>query len=507
MPRSRRLIGTVDAEALRRAFEAVVARHEILRTTYAFHDDQAVQVIHAPGAFAMPVVDLRDRAPGARDAEAEQLVRTWASTPFDLSSDVLLRAALVRLSDDESVLHTDTHHIASDGWSRDVLFRDLMAYYQAFVAGVQPELPALPIQFADYAIWERQQLAGAPLEQLLDYWRGELGGADYVLELPTDLPRPAVPGLRGTTSAITFAPAFVDEIRALGRRYDATLYMTLLAAYQTVLHRYTGQDDVLVGSPIAGRARPETEGLIGYFANTIVQRGRFAADPTFGELLAQVRESALGNFDHQAIPFEKLVLELQGRQHLSHSPLFQVVFTQLAGGEETVGHFGALEMRSFGFDTGATKFDLTLFMTDRPEGLTLTLRARSDLFLPATVDRFLAHLRTVLESASADPTRRISALPFLTPDEIDTLVALGTPECTLAASLPTVLASFEQAVDRTPYAVALVDGDARLTYAELDARAKSRRSSPHRGGVSRRTTRLDCASSARPVRSSRCSAS
>ncbi|MEO5816463.1 MAG: amino acid adenylation domain-containing protein, partial [Gemmatimonadaceae bacterium] len=471
VPRTRRLVGPLNVDALRHAFDALIDRHEILRTTYAFHDDHPVQVIHAPRPVDFTFTDLRDRAQQSRMPEAERIARAQATKPFDLAKDQIMRVSVVQLADDDHVLHLDSHHIAFDGWSRDVLFRELSALYREYAGGASAALPALLIQYADYAIWEREHLSGARLEKLLGYWREQLGDAEFVLELPTDLPRPSVPGVGGVTDKVTLSPELYAGIKALGRQHEATVYMTLLAAYTTVLHRYTGQPDVLVGSPIAGRSRQETEGLIGYFANTIVQRARFAADPAFAELLAQVRESALGAYDHQEIPFEKLVLELQGGQQLSYSPLFQVVFTMLGGGEDAgPAMIGEAEVQPFGSDDGVTKFDLTLFMTERDGALTLTLRARSDLYSDVSVRRMLGHIRTVLEAAVANPSTRVSEISLLTAAERadidrvnDTAVDLGAPS--------TIDQLFIEQAARVPDRTAVASDDRSIPYAEVDARS------------------------------------
>ncbi|MEO8562543.1 MAG: amino acid adenylation domain-containing protein [bacterium] len=472
VPRTRRLVGPLDVEALRRAFDGLIARHEILRTTYAFHAEHAVQVVNAPSPVDLLVVDLRDRPGAERETEAARIALERARRPFDLSRDQILRVALIRLDEQQHVLHIDSHHIAFDGWSRDILFRELSALYREALDGTPAALPELPIQYADYAIWEREHLAGARLERLLAYWRQQLGDAEMVLELPTDFPRPVVPGVGGITERITIEPALLEQVKALGRAHDATLYMTLLGAYATVLHRYTGQGDVLVGSPSAGRSRAETEGLIGYFANTMVQRARFASDPSFAELLDQIRESALGAYEHQEIPFEKLVLELQSGQQLSHSPLFQVVFTMLGGGsgDAAPAHVGGAELQPFGVEDGTTKFDLTLFMSERDGALTLQLRARSDLYAAATVRRTLGHLRAVLEAAVRDARVRVSEIELLSDAELVQLVEWNSTSVDTGAP-ETVTALFETQAARVPDRVAVVSGDQSLTYAQLDARA------------------------------------
>jgi amino acid adenylation domain-containing protein len=470
IPRTRRLSGVLDIDALRRTFDAIVARHEILRTTYAFDAERAVQVIHPGAAAAFEVVDLTHLPAIARDAEAARQVRERSSRPFDLSFEAPFRVAVLRLGPTEHLLHIDSHHIAADGWSRDVMFRDLDALYTAFAAGVEPALPVLPIQYADYSVWQREQMSGDRLEQLLAYWRDQLGDAEFVLDVPTDFPRPPVAATDGVMRSIDLSPTLVAGIRQLGRRHDATVYMTLLAAYATLLHRYTGRTDVLVGSPIAGRSVAETEGLIGYFANTIVQRARFASDPTFDELVAQVRESALGAYEHQDIPFEKLVLELQGGQSLDHSPLFQVVFTMLEAAQGTGARLGNLEMQPVAGEGGTTKFDLTLFMAERADRLTLSLRGRSDLFAPATIERMLQHLQLVLEGVVADPGRQVSALSLSTADETATLARVNGTAADVGVTT-SITAVLEAAFDLDPAATAVVAGDVSITYAELERRS------------------------------------
>ena len=483
VPRARRLRGRLEVDALRRAFDALVARHEILRTTYATVDEQVVQAVHQPSPVPFELVDLSDRAPEAREDEAARVVQERSTRPFDLGRDLLLRVTLVRLDADDHVLLLSSHHIAFDGWSRDIVFRELTALYEAFVAGEEPALPVLPIQYADFAIWQREQLQGERLAELLGWWRRELGDAEHVLRLPTDVPRPASSRYEGITRTVILSPGDRDALRELGRRYDATPYMVILAAYATVLHRYTGQADVLVGSPIAGRAQPETESLIGYFANTIVQRARFAGDPTFGDLLRRLRDSALGAYDHQDVPFEKLVLELEGRPSEGQSPLFQVVFTQLDASSAPEARMGDVRLETFALETGSTKFDLTLFMADRPDGLHLSLRARSDLYRAASVERFLGHLRTVLEGAIAAPETRASALPLLTPMERAQVDAFSAAPAAALGAPATLVGLFEAQAARVPTRPAVVGprpsataqgsvaGTITLRYGELRAQA------------------------------------
>ncbi len=320
-----------------------------------------VQVIHASREVPFDVVDL-SLAGAGRDATVEQLLRERIARPFDLSTDVLIRATLIKLSADEHVLLLESHHIAFDGWSRDILFRELDAFYTEFVSGQAASLPALLIQYADFGIWQREQLAGERLERLIGYWREALADAPLTLDLPSDRARQARPSFDSASILFRVEQDVTERASALARANNATLYMVLLSTYMAVLQRWTGQSDVLVGSPVAGRARPETEGLIGYFANTVVQRGRFSSDPSFLELLRGVRDSTLGAFDHQEIPFERLVLELAGAQDAARSPIFQVVFTQLGVQGNQRAMLGDVKRsgQAFAVDMGVTQgFDLT----------------------------------------------------------------------------------------------------------------------------------------------------
>ncbi|GAC1348923.1 MAG: hypothetical protein NVSMB19_01480 [Vulcanimicrobiaceae bacterium] len=471
VPRTRRLVGALDIARLRSAFDGVATRHEILRTTYGFQDDRPVQIVHAPCGVTFTFVDLADRSEPEARAETERLVRAWAATAFDLAREFPLRVGVVRLSAEEHVLHIDTHHIASDGGSRDILLRDLHALYRAAGEdGPAHPLPPLPVQYADYAVWEREQIARERLAGLLGYWRDELAGAEFVLDVPTDFARPNVPDDTAVTRSLSLPDALVASLTALGRRYEATPYMVLLAAFTSVLHRYCGQPDVLVGLPVAGRTLPETESLIGYFARTVVHRSRFGNDPTFAELLAQVRTNCLGAYDHGDVPFEKLVLELDAGRDVSRSPLFQAVFTMLERADPTFERLGDAAILPFGNEPATTKFDLTLLMAQRGNEILLSLRARASLWLPETAERFLAHLRTLLEAAVADPNRRVSALPLLTSDE----------ERAFAPAAQTMLpddgwnvfhSRIAAVAARVPERVAVVAADGVLCYGELDARA------------------------------------
>jgi hypothetical protein len=417
VPRAIEIRGALDAEALRLALSDVVARHEVLRTTYAAGEHGPIQVIHPARELALPLLDLSDRPRASHAAEVDRIVLEEARKPFDLADDELLRATLVRTAREAHTLVLVSHHIASDGWSKGVLYRDLSAAYGARAAGRAPELAPLPIQYADFAAWQRDAMQGELLESHLAFWRERLAAPLPVLELPTDFPRPAVQSFDGARQVMVLPPTLVTGLRELGMDRGATLYMVLLAAYQTVLHRYSGQDDVITGSPIAGRTRAETEGLIGYFANILAMRTSFAGDPTFGELLERIAEGAMDAFEHEEVPFEKLVLDLrEGQEAPGHAPLFRCVLTM----EDTLPdqlRFGNAEVRPYTIDYGQAKFDLTLLVAEQVDGLRLGLWYRTDLFTAAYAERFLGHLRTVLETAVANADVRVRELSLFTAAE------------------------------------------------------------------------------------------
>ncbi|HLL47749.1 MAG TPA: condensation domain-containing protein, partial [Longimicrobiaceae bacterium] len=327
IPAALGLGGALDVEALGRALGEIVRRHEALRTVFTEVEGSPVQTVAPFGGFALPVEDLSRLEEGERAAAATRSVAEGAARPFDLGEGPLFRASLLRLDTEEHVLLLCMHHVVSDEWSLGVLFGELSALYAAYREGRPSSLPELPVQYADYAVWQRAHLSGETLDRQLAYWRERLADAPALLELPTDRPRPPVPANRGTHESVDLPGELLARLRALGRREGATLYMTLLSAVQVLLSRYAGSDDVVVGSPIAGRTRGETEGLIGFFVNTLVLRTDLSGDPGFREVLGRVREATLGAYEHQELPFEKLVAELQPERSLGHTPLFQVMFS------------------------------------------------------------------------------------------------------------------------------------------------------------------------------------
>ncbi|HSG40674.1 MAG TPA: condensation domain-containing protein, partial [Thermoanaerobaculia bacterium] len=456
IPGGLRLRGRLDVEALRAALREIVRRHEALRTTFAVKGGRPVQVVAAALDLPVPVEEL-DEADLHRRSVQE------ARQPFDLAAGPLVRARLLRLGEEEHVLLVTFHHIVADGWSIGVFVRELSALYAALAAGQPSPLPELEVQYADFAVWQRGWLSGDALASRIAWWRESLAGAPAQLEIPADRPRPPQPSYRGATRRKTL-PALPLESRG------ATPFMALLAALGALFHRYTGQEDILLGSPVAGRDQVETEGLIGFFVNTLVLRVGLAGDPGFGELLDRVREMALGVYTHQDVPFEKLVEELSPQRDPSRTPLFQVVLA-LQNAPASLPELPGLAAELLETDPGVARFDLTLFVRETPEGFEAALEHALDLFESATADRMLGHFGTLLAGALAEPGRPLSSLPLLTAAESRQLLEDWTrpgpewPDDVLLHEF------FEAQARRTPGAIALIGGAERLTYRELDERA------------------------------------
>ncbi|MFL6199844.1 MAG: amino acid adenylation domain-containing protein [Thermoanaerobaculia bacterium] len=462
VPGALRLRGPVREDVLERTLSEIVRRHEALRTVFRNN----LQVVLPPSDFELPVVDV----PGER--EALRLLAEEARRPFDLETGPLVRALLLRLSDEERLLAVVTHHIVSDAWSLGVLLRELGAIYTAFAAGEPSPLPELPVQYPDYARWQRQWLAGEVLEREVAHWRRTLAGAPESLELPYDRqPSPAT-GNRGGRRPFELSAELFGRLGELARRDGWTSFMALLAGWQALLARYVrlgGQEDVVVGSPIANRTRLELEGLIGFFTNTLALRLDLSGDPSFWELGRRVRAAALDAYAHQDVPFEKLVEELHPDRHLGRNPLFQtmLVLQKAAAGPALPG----VETELLDVDTGTAKFDLTLMLVENGGAASGVLEYACDLFDAGTVDRMLGHLCTLLEAAVEDPGRRLSDLPLLTAAEQEELAAWSRPRTPEPPRLLVHEGVSAQAA-RTPDAVAVLDGDQSLTYAELMEKAR-----------------------------------
>ncbi|HYH79871.1 MAG TPA: amino acid adenylation domain-containing protein, partial [Longimicrobium sp.] len=472
---ARRLGGVLDEWALERSLGEVVRLHEALRTTFREVDGSPVQVIAPFGGFTLRLDDLSGLADAAREVEVRRRATEDAVLPFDLTAGPLFRAALLRLGEDH-VLLLSMHHIVSDGWSMGVLFRELSALYAAYREGRESPLSEPAVQYADYAVWQREHLRGEMLERQLSYWRERLAGAPELLELPTDHPRPAVQTFRGALERIELPGELLERLRALGRREGATLYMVVLSAFQVLLSKYGGSEDIVVGSPTAGRTRKEVAGLIGFFVNTLVLRADLGGDPSFREVLRRVREATLGAYEHQELPFEKLVAELQPERSLSHSPLFQVVFTLDDDAQDAGGGLAGLSVQGIGTELALTELDLLLELAAGSDGLRGGLTYSTDLWEAATMRRLVGHFTRLVEQAAAHPDVRISRVTLLNEAERRQVVEewnrrpveYPTVEYPTGACIHELVAA---QAERTPEALAVVCGEDALTCHELDARA------------------------------------
>ncbi|HEU4453721.1 MAG TPA: condensation domain-containing protein, partial [Longimicrobium sp.] len=470
IPVAWRLGGALDEAALERALGEIVRRHEALRTVFAEADGSPVQVIAPFGGFALPVEDLSGLGDGDREAAVGRRAGEEAARPFDLSAGPLFRAALLRLGAEDHVLLLTVHHIVGDGGSLGVLYRELSALYAAYHEGGESPLPEVGMQYADHAVWQREHLRDGALEGKLAYWRERLADAPALLELPTDHPRPPVQTFRGAHERIELPLELLERLRALGRSEGATLYMVLLGAFQVLLSKYSGSEDVVVGSPIAGRTRKEVEETFGFFVNTLVLRADLSGDPSFREVLRRVREDTLGAYEHQEVPFERLVAELQPERSLSHSPLFQVMFA-LQNAVERGADLPGLEVSEAGVELASAKFDLTLMPKATAQGLRVGLNYSTDLFERGTVERMLGHLSRVLEQVAADADVRLSQLELLGEAERSLVLEEWNRTEAVVPADRCIHELFEAQAARTPDAVAVRFEDASLTYAELNARA------------------------------------
>ena len=461
------LQGTLQVPALERSLTEILRRHEALRARFIEVDGQPELRLAPAGPFPLTTLDLGGLSPVERASQLKHLALGEAQHPFHLAEGPLVRATLLRLDAEEHVLLLSMHHIVSDGWSMEVLTRELWALYQAYREGKSSPLPALEIQYADFAAWQRRWLQGAVLEGQLSYWRRQLEGL-ATLEFPTDRPRPPVQGFHGASRFRLLPARIMDRMRALSQGEGVTLYMALLAVFAAWLRRSTGQDDIAVGSPIANRPRAEVEGLIGFFANTLVLRTDLSGDPTFRELLGRVRDVALAGYAHEDVPFEKLVEELNPKRHLSRSPLFQVAFV-LQTGPAAVIRLPGLTIGPAAIENPFSKFDLTLYAVDA-DPAAIGFEYSTDLFEAATVDRMLGQLETLLDGVASDPGRRVSELPLLSADERQALVAWNATDCDYPHGRQ-VHELIEAQAERAPEAVALVFAGGAVRYRELNARA------------------------------------
>ncbi|HJT57689.1 MAG TPA: amino acid adenylation domain-containing protein, partial [Ktedonobacteraceae bacterium] len=469
IPNAVRLCGRLDAVVLGQSMQEIVRRHESLHTTFHVRGGQPVQVIEPVGAFGVPMTDLSTLLPDLRQEEAYRLIQQEGQQPFDLVRGPLMRAMLLRLDEDEHILLLTMHHIISDGWSMDVLVRELTSLYNAFVQRQPSPLAGLALQYADFAAWQRGWLQGEALESQVRYWTEQLSGL-AALNLPTDHPRPEVHTFRGTHQSLRLPSELSQQLQQLSQRQGVTLFMTLLAAFQVLLARYSGQNDISVGTPIANRTQAELEGLIGFFVNTLVLRADLSGNPPFEQLLQQVREICLGAYAHQDVPFEKLVEVLQPERDLSRSPLFQVAFGLQHASHPGQGLYG-LEVSGLSHESGTAKFDLSLAMTLDEEGLSCALEYNTDLFEASTITQLLEHWHTLLVGIVAHPEQSVAELPLLSAAQRQQMLVEWNETETTHLAEGCLHTLFEAQVKRTPEAVALVYEQEHFTYRELNQRA------------------------------------
>ncbi len=466
-----RLRGELDARALREALSEVVRRHEALRTTFPVRNGEPVQLVEAPSPAAMPRIDLSGLPIDLRESEARRLAAAEARSPFNLAAGPLLRARLLRLAAADHLWLVNLHHIVTDGWSQGIFAREIAQLYRSFTAGRPSPLPELPVQYADYAVWQQQWLASGVLTEQLAWWRANLEGLE-ALEPPTDRPRPAVQTWSGAIRTRRLPLELTEGLGPLGRSEGVTRFMILLAATAALLERYTGRRDFALGTPAANRNHPEIEGLMGFFVNTLVLRVGFDVGcetaGSFADLLARVRESTLGAYAHADLPFDRLVEEMRPERQRSHSPLFQVAFSYHGGlGLALPG----LEVAEAAVETGTAKFDLAFGIVDRAGGLDLDLEFNTDLFEAATLDRMARHFERLLTAAAARPGDALEALEILDPSELRQLLEWGHGEGIDAAA--TIHGLVAEQAARTPAATALRFAGEEMSYAELDARSEA----------------------------------
>jgi amino acid adenylation domain-containing protein len=467
-----RLQGSLDPLALRAALDAIVARHAALRTSFALLDGQPVQQI-APADVGLHWVehDFTGLSAEAQREQIQELSAQEASEPFDLSAGPLIRGRLLRLAAQDHLLLITQHHIIFDGWSEKLLRRELAALYAAFSRGQENPLPALDIQYADYAQWQRQWLQGEKLQQQLQFWKSHLGGAPALLQLPTDRPRPAIQTYAGSMLALTLSPVLTAALRRLSRRHGVTLFMTLLAGWSALLSRLGGQSEVVIGTPVANRPRPEFEPLLGFFANTLALRVRLGEDPSVAELLRQIRTTTLEAYAHQDLPFAQVVEALQPTRSLSHNPIFQAMLAYHSTSREETPRLPGLTVSEFRPPHRSSIFDLSVWLRDVGERIEGLLEYATDLFEPATVERMVIHLQAVLEAMVEDDQQRISGLNLLSPAQRRQLLVSFNDTHTPYASGRCIHELFEAWAARAPDAVAALCEDGQLSYGELNRRA------------------------------------
>jgi amino acid adenylation domain-containing protein len=466
LPAAVRLTGSLHIAAFEKAIREVLRRHEVLRTCFPTVDGKAVQVINPQPSISCSVIDMS----AASEEQIARRIQEESQEPFDLAHGPLVRVQIIRLGEHDHIVLLIMHHIVSDGWSIGVLLHELCLLYNAYLRGQESPLPELPIQYADYAAWQRHWLQGSVLEEQIDYWRHRLDGIVPLLALPIDRARPRVQTYHGATLAFEVPAELTTALRDLNRQEGATFFMVLLAAFQSLLHRYSGQKDICVGSPIANRTRVETEKVIGFFVNMLVFRSDFSGRPTFREVLRRTRDTALGAYAHRDVPFEMVVDAVQPERDLSHHPLFQAVFSMQNALSQPVA-LGDAKLTPFEADSGIAKFDLTMTMSGDGTGLSGMIEYNTELFDSVTIERMTAHFVTLLEEVGKNPDRRISNILLLSPAERSQQLNKWNRSLPSEPETKGVCGLFEQWADRTPQAAAAFFQNNQLTYGELNRRA------------------------------------
>ncbi len=470
MSHTYRLRGTLDRDALEGSLRDLISRHEVLRTRFDVRDGHPYQIIDESVDLTLEATDLSSVPESDRDVEIQALIARGTDRAFDLSAGPLIRARLVDLGSGEYVLLLNVHHIVTDAWSIGLITRDLAALYEARLTGEPPRLPSLSVHYADFAAWQVERMQGETLERQLSYWKNQLSGDLPVLNLPTDRPRPPLQTFHGAARQVALSRELSEAVSRLARKEGVTVAMVMLAAFQVLLSKYTGQEDVVIGSPIANRTRSEIEDLIGIFVNSLVLRTDLSGDPTFSEVLRRVQKLSLDAYDHQDLPFERLVYELNPERDLAQNPLFQVVFA-MQNVPRTALELPGLVIEDYPAEVRTIRTDLELFLIEQPSGFRGMFVYNVDLFDASTVDRMATHLTTLLEGAVSDPGKRIGELPLLDPAERHRIVAEWNET---AADYPDDIGIhrlFEARVAESPDLTALLHRGREWTYRELESRA------------------------------------
>ncbi len=478
--------GHLNIKALEQSLNEIIKRHEVWRTNFRLVNGEPIQEISPQSTWDVSIINLEHLSGKDWEAEVKQFGAESAKKPFNLAKGLLVRATLLRLSEEEHVLLVTTHHIITDGWSEGVFLRELSTLYTAFSKNQPSLLPELPIQYADFAVWQRDRLKGEFLATQLNYWKQQLQGELPVLQLPTDRPRPNLTTFTGAKHYFTFSASLTNALKQLSQREDATLFMSLLAAFNILLYRYTDQEDILIASPIANRNRAELEGMLGLFVNTLVLRNNLSGNPSFHELLHRVREVTLDAYGHQDLPFEMLVEELQPERDLSRNPLYEVMFV-LQNTPGSVQEASGLTLRTLEFDSGTAQLDIFLSMSESEEGLTGCLEYNTDIFDSTTITQFLNNFQTLLENIVANPEQHLSELSLLSACEQEKLLFQFNQTCADYPQDVSLHQLFEQQVELTPNYVALISDSEEITYRQLNHRVNQLSHYLHKQGVTKET--------------------